>query len=201
MPTCRTNDPVQHQSMQQPRTLRGGAAFGFGQSGFNLIELMIVVAIAAIGLSLALPSFIDAMARNRMASTGNEFIAATMYARTEALQRNAVSGVCASEDDVSCSGSWNDGWIVWADADRNGVLGTGEVLRIGKLDPQDRLTGDQLEIEFGPRGLPTKGVSEAGGGETEFLLQPAECEAGKEMQRVLTLTFTGQVRMEPQACS
>lgn len=206
MPTCRTNDPAQYQPTQHLRNLRGVASrrfeqSGSKQSGFNLIELMIVVAIAAIGLSLALPSFNEALARNRLASSANEFIAATMYARTEALQRNSISGVCASSDQLSCSGTWQDGWIVWADIDRDGVLGASEVLRVGGVESSDTMAGDQPEIEFGPRGLPTKGVAAGDGSESEFMLEPANCPSGSDMRRRLTLTFTGQVRMETLACS
>lgn len=154
---------------------------------------MIVIAIAAIGLSLALPSFTDAMARNRIASTANEFIASVMYARTEALQRNTTSGLCASLDKASCAGTWSDGWIVWADIDRDGVLGENEVLRQGGVSAKDSLTTSATNaIEFGPRGIPSVGV--VGEVEAEFVLEPKECEADKPLRRIITVTGTGQVR-------
>ena len=166
---------------------------GLRQGGFNLIELMIVIAIAAIGLSLALPSYTDAMARNRIASTANDFVASVMYARTEALQRNTTTGLCASLDKTSCAGTWSDGWIVWADIDRDGALSTAEVLRQGSVSSKDSLTSSITDaIEFGPRGIPSVGV--VGEIEAPFVLQPKECEADKPFRRVLTVTGTGQVR-------
>lgn len=161
-------------------------------SGFNLIELMIVIAIAAIGLSLALPSFTDAMARNRIASTTNEFIASVMYARSEALQRNTVTGLCASADKAACTGTWSQGWIVWADIDRDGVLGADEVLRQGTVSEKDSFTSAATNaIEFGPRGLPEVGVPADG---APFVLEPDDCDEGKPMRRVITISAIGQVR-------
>lgn len=191
MPTCRTSDPAQHPSTG--RLPAAAAPGGRAMRGFNLIELMIVIAIAAIGLSLALPSFTDAMARNRIASTSNEFIAAVMYARSEALQRNTTTGFCASADKIVCGGNWSDGWIVWADIDRNGVLNPGEVLRQGLVSEKDSLTSVSTNaIEFGPRGFPNVGVTP--GNDALFVLEPEDCDAGKRLRRELTVSATGQIR-------
>lgn len=170
------------------------------ESGFSLIELMVTLAVAAILLSLALPSFTDAMTRSRIATVSNEFIAAVMYARSEALQRNSIGGICASTNKTACAGEWSDGWIVWADIDRDGVLGAGEVLRIGTVSPKDSMTTPTVTaIEFGARGMPTVGVTSAS--EPVFAIEPDDCDAGEQMRRELTVTFTGQVRMVSTSCT
>lgn len=56
--------------------------------GFTLIELMVVVALAAIILALAAPSFTGTLARKRMEGTAEVFGTDLQYARSEAVARN-----------------------------------------------------------------------------------------------------------------
>lgn len=57
-------------------------------AGFTLIELMIVLAVLVIIITLAAPSFNDAMERRRLAGAGDEIFNAVNYARSEAIMRN-----------------------------------------------------------------------------------------------------------------
>jgi type IV fimbrial biogenesis protein FimT len=59
------------------------------QRGFTLIELMVVVALVAIILALAAPSFTGTLARKRMEGVASELATDIQYARSEAAQRNA----------------------------------------------------------------------------------------------------------------
>lgn len=54
-----------------------------------MIELMIVVALVAIVLALAAPSFTTTMAKKRMEGVASELATDLQYARSEAVQRNA----------------------------------------------------------------------------------------------------------------
>ena len=56
--------------------------------GFTLIELMVVVALAAILLALAAPSFTGTLARKRMEGVAEVFGTDLQYARSEAVARN-----------------------------------------------------------------------------------------------------------------
>jgi type IV fimbrial biogenesis protein FimT len=57
--------------------------------GFTMIELMIVVALIAIVLALAAPSFTNTLAKNRAQGVASELGTDLQYARSEAVQRNA----------------------------------------------------------------------------------------------------------------
>lgn len=67
-----------------PRPGLGGAA-----RGLTLIELMITVAVLAIGLALAAPAFTQQLANYRLRAAAESIINGLNYARAEAVRRNA----------------------------------------------------------------------------------------------------------------
>ncbi len=70
---------------------------------------MIVVAIAAILLAVAAPSFNGVIARSNIESLQDQFSRAVVMARTEAASRGERVTLCPP----GCTGSdWRDGWIV-----------------------------------------------------------------------------------------
>jgi prepilin-type N-terminal cleavage/methylation domain-containing protein len=56
--------------------------------GFTLIEMMVVIALAAVLLALAAPNFIATLAKNRFEGVANELVTDVQYARSEAVVRN-----------------------------------------------------------------------------------------------------------------
>lgn len=71
-------------------------------SGFTLIELMVTIAVAAVLLGIAVPSFQDMLERNRVAAQTNEVLGGLQMARSEAIRKNATHRFCSS----------GAGWIV-----------------------------------------------------------------------------------------
>lgn len=57
-------------------------------SGFTLIEMMVTVAVAAILLTIAIPSFTHMIEQNRLKSTAETLYADLRFARSEAIKRN-----------------------------------------------------------------------------------------------------------------
>ncbi len=108
------------------------------QRGFTILELMIAIAIAAILLALAVPSFTSFLNSNRATSQANELLASFQIARMEAIRRNAPVIVCGSDNAESgaptCSGNatWG-GWVVFADANANGVIDAAEIIKLNAL--------------------------------------------------------------------
>jgi type IV fimbrial biogenesis protein FimT len=89
--------------------------------GFTLVELLTTIAVAAVLLGLATPSFIEMTRRNRVITYANEVISATNLARSEAIRRGLPVTICHSNDGETCSGTWSDGWITYADSNSNGT--------------------------------------------------------------------------------
>lgn len=66
------------------------------QTGFTLVEMMIVLVIAGIIVSAAVPSFQGMVIRNRIATTTNDMILALTLARSEALRQGTRVSVRAA---------------------------------------------------------------------------------------------------------
>jgi type IV fimbrial biogenesis protein FimT len=98
------------------------AASGEAGRGFTLIELMVVVAMVAILMAVAVPSFRDATERNRVSAQINTFVSDLQLARSEAIKRGLAVSLCASSDGGSCltSNTWNTGWIMFVDPATSG---------------------------------------------------------------------------------
>lgn len=63
---------------------------GIGMSrGFTIVELMVVVAIAAILIVVAAPSFAEFLAKRRVEGAMAELVTDVQFARSEAISRNA----------------------------------------------------------------------------------------------------------------
>ena len=165
------------------------------QTGFTLIELMVTIAVLAVLLGLALPSFQQSLRSNRAATATNDMLASLSLARSEAIRSTRGGGVCSSNDGAACNGGWSDGWLVWADADADGAFDAGEtVLRYSRGDARLAATGPGAVIAFDSRGRRRAAADQA------LTLKPSEC-GGQPLQRTLTINAAGQVRTAKGSCS
>jgi len=103
-------------------------------SGFTLIELILAITVAAVLLSIALPSMFEFQQRQRIVAAANELVAHINLTRRHAVLQREIAVMCPSPDGSSCSGEnrWDRGWIVFRDPDRNGAPDQAEdLLRTG----------------------------------------------------------------------
>lgn len=82
------------------------------QRGFSLVELMAAIAVLGVLSAIAIPSFNEMIMSTKLRSYANNFIASAHLARSEAIKNNAVVRLCASNNGTSCTGNWQNGWIV-----------------------------------------------------------------------------------------
>lgn len=98
--------------------------------GFTLIELMMTIAIGAIVLTLAVPSFNTVIRNDRLTTRTNELVASLNFARSEAVKRGIRVTACKSQNPnatpPTCSTSnavnWSIGWIIFTDPNNNATF-------------------------------------------------------------------------------
>jgi len=88
-----------------------------GNSGFTLIELMVTLSVAAILVTVGVPSFMSTIASNRVTAATNEVVTALNLAKSEAIRSGQNTVLCASANGSTCGGNWSDGWILFSDTD------------------------------------------------------------------------------------
>ena len=79
------------------------------QSGFTLVETVVVIVIVAIVAAVAMPSLSSALANQRLRAAGTDLVSALLLARSEAIMRGAQVQVAPL-----AVGDWKSGWRVVA---------------------------------------------------------------------------------------
>lgn len=187
-------------------TQYGFTQYGFTQSGFTLVELMITLIIAAIMVTVAVPSFTATIQNNRATSQINEFVSTLNLARTEAIKRGARVTVCKSPDASNCNTSttgWEQGWIVFVDSDADGAHDAGETLLLTSqgLAQGSTLTGAagadvNNYVTFRPSGKTTFPIN---GGEVALIL--CDSRDDESLMKAITVAPTGRVSSNPALSS
>lgn len=108
-------------------------------AGFTLVEALTTLAVAALTLTVALPTFNGVLQRNRTTAVLHQLSADMAMARTSAIVQRRQVVVCPKAGDQRCSdhADWSHGWLVFTDADGN---------------RQPDAAADVLRITDGPAG-------------------------------------------------
>ncbi|MCP4235443.1 MAG: prepilin-type N-terminal cleavage/methylation domain-containing protein [Aestuariibacter sp.] len=126
-------------------------------SGFTLIELMVTVGIAGIVMAFAIPSMSAFVKNERLTSASNNLLADIMLARNKAVERNQPVIVCASSDQATCGGDFEDGWIVTIDTDSNGA--GDQIIKIMQETTGGITFSGSTSVNFDSRGFRPAGAA------------------------------------------
>ena len=153
---------------------------------FTLIELMITLAILAILLAIAAPSFRDTIQNNRTQTISNDLTTALQFARSEAVKRGVRVDICRrNENACADAADWGNGWLV--------KVNGGAVLRVWEaVGNQNTVTGPAETLSCRPNGLLTKTTA------TDFTVKFSNC-TGKP-QYTIALSATGRVTSTKGTC-
>lgn len=139
------------------------------QRGFTLIELIITMAVLAVVVGVAFPSFQSMLAEQRVKAASEGLAMSILYARSEAIKRRAAVDVSQLDS------SWSNGWEV--------KQGT-NVLR------KDNMSGVTIT------GVSSSSLSLNRNGRLSSTFSFAICDyAGKAIKRVLAVSIGGQTRV------
>ena len=119
----------------------------FQQRGITMVESMVTLSLAAASLTAGLPLLKGMSESMRLRSASEGYFHSLMLGRSEAIKRNARVVLCKSSDANSCTtqGRWEQGWLVFHDANNNARLDSGEAVlaRQEALPKGLRLSGNQ----------------------------------------------------------
>lgn len=160
--------------------------------GFTLIEALIVLSLTILLATLAIPSYYFLVEKTQATTNVNRLIAAINLARSEAVRRQEVVAVCKSKDGQTCSGSWSQGWIVFADPSVSGKVSSPNlILRVfngiptpSQLEWKAQRSNDFLQLD--PSGM-THG--QAG----TFYYYPDASH--KQKVTKIIVSYTGRIRV------
>lgn len=181
-PTCLTWSPPRHGR------------------GMTLIEFLTALAVLAVLLAVAVPSFHESFLNSKLTSQANGFLSSLLLARSEAIKTNGRVALCKSANGTACvtTGGWHQGWVVFRDANNNASLDAGEIV-IQRGDPLAdgfSLTGNTNVANYisytstGSARL-TSGALQAG---TLILCRFAPTVGGSN--RSVVVSGTGRARIE-----
>ncbi|WP_051822177.1 GspH/FimT family pseudopilin [Desulfonatronum thiodismutans] len=174
-------------------------------NGFSIIEVLIVVAIAAILTAIAIPAFNVFIGNTRTSTVANEFVSALNLARSEAMKRGVDVYVCRSSNGTSCAtgGDWGQGWLVYfTDEDNNDIPIR---VREGLKEPESfggfgYFDEDNAIIAFRPDGRLVKEVADEIGYEEGDDAGHGFNVTSKGRSRCIRVNSAGRIRTESGAC-
>jgi type IV fimbrial biogenesis protein FimT len=159
--------------------------------GITLTELLMCIAILAVLLPLAMPSYANLIGRTHGQVARGDLDTALNLARIAAVSRGGHVIACPSSDQQQCSHTiqWQQGWIVFADLDHDGArTGDEPVLSAGQAQPAGvailSSTG-RLHVDYQPDGS-------AGG--TNLTLTVCDRAAGAANATTLVVNQAGRIR-------
>lgn len=160
--------------------------------GFNLIELLIVMAIITVLGGLGIPSLRSGLQRSAEAATLNTLSHLATFARNRAIKEQTFFTLCPSVDLRHCQGEWNKTLIVFSDGNRNERLDEGErlyqTLTLAKGTPclEWRASAGRQYVQFKSSGA-TNGTA----GHFRF------CEGTRSvLNKRLVISFNGRTSLK-----
>lgn len=168
--------------------------------GFTLIELMVTVSIAAILMTVAVPSFTSFRRNAELTSVANKVVTSVNTARGEAMKR----GMNAFLVPLNNGADWNAGWVAFVDKARTqvydaaaeGVVTTQQAIPAGiTVTGNGTAMGAVPYIMFDASGFSK--TKSGGFGALAFSIKRNDVTAAEqpEQSRFVIVSSTGRVRV------
>ena len=163
-------------------------------SGFTVIELMITLALAALIVTLGVPTYQGLVERSQLTSNINNLISSLALARSEAIKRKQRVVLCASNNGSTCTFTgYEFGWIVYVETvvpNSNRDVNNEELLWVG-----ERLPNNMTLRGTGPFGNSIQYLASgrSGGGSSGSVRLCKDDSVNKA--RMLTIITSGRVHL------
>lgn len=168
------------------------------QRGFTLIELILVLAIAALLMMLAAPAFSTFMARQQLSGDVNQIQSVLTFARSEAIkQRQPITVKFSPPNELDATrrpeACKDAPWCYWAESAQDG--GEASVMRAGQTANITQPKG-KFSIVFESLGDADISDCDDGDGQCEITLAPTDSEDGIDPETI-RIRETGSLRKVP----
>jgi len=108
---------------------------GFSSEGFTTLQFLVALILLVVTIGLAAPTLGQFSAKNPLILTSNAIETGLNLARSTAINERDDISICPSHDGAECAeGSWDNGWIVFNDADGDGRAVAGEIIRVVTIE-------------------------------------------------------------------
>jgi type IV fimbrial biogenesis protein FimT len=170
--------------------------------GVSLVEVLVVMLVMGILVSIVAPAMTATMGSAKLNAASDTFLTAMHLARSEAISRTDSVVMCKSANGLSCSltGSWEQGWIIFRDANHNGQREATEALvtQQSALSAGLKLTGNLTVAKY-VSFSPTGSAKLIGGGFQAGTLTLCKQSPGGGEARQFVLNVAGRVRVHKVA--
>ena len=164
--------------------------------GLSLIELLIALVIAAILITIGVPSLNSLLDRFRAENAASQWQTDLVYARQLAVAYQTYVTLCPRLSGAGCDGDWAACYTVFIDVNSNGNLEAGDeaLHQRGAIDPRDHVkpgappqfhfneegfstdTGILVYCPSSPDNLESRGVSVSSTGQARQIRNGLNCE-------------------------
>lgn len=160
------------------------------QTGFTLIELIVVIVVGTVLISTAFPGLMNTIKNDRLVTLNNKLVSDLALARSTSITRGNHATLCASNrvgrQCMRNALDWSNGWLVFDDIDNDGLVDVGETKVAVNL-----LTTDYVKISANKSRVSYDAEGFAFGSSIEFVL----CDdRGDSDKRGLIVTDSGRSR-------
>jgi type IV fimbrial biogenesis protein FimT len=166
-------------------------AHGAGR-GFTLIELIVTLAIAAILVTMVIPSFTTLSVKNQQADEVNTLVHHFYLARSLSTANETRYALCPSSDGERCTNStdWSHGYILFEDTNSDGTRDTSEPLQAAHQPTQD------TRLDIGSGEHRNRVVYQADGHPIGYDLTMTFCDPDEQIPpKAVILSNLGRVRV------
>ena len=157
--------------------------------GYSLLELMMTIAVAAVILTLGLPSFSALKARNAQRVEINALFHAVHLARKGSIMRKQVVSLCPTADGATCNPGhdWSGGFLIFENRDRD----TPPELDDGEIVLHRHIASRSVKITANRRGFTLRATFLRATNGTLVVCD----RAGRVPPRALVISYTGRPRV------
>ena len=156
-------------------------------AGFTIIELMITLIIAAVILTVGIPSFSEIIKQNSITAETNTVISALNFARNETITRDDDITI---QPIVVASTNWSGGWQVIADGNTLRLFQAVENTTLALTHPDGDTT-----ITYQSDGSIESTAA------ITLTLTPTDCDTGDNDIRVITIALPGHASVARANCT